>query len=168
LASQLRDKPEDCNPGIGVHADGTIHWSYVDWYAIGHVVEDAVKAALHQPGGNLSSSAPFTFTAAVPVARYLYVMKSDSVTPRVPPNLDRPGGMIWRLDQARQAPPFISGLVKYGQVSTWAHQAFPDNSKESPAPLVDGERYYLDAQIDMAFPAQRCVFTYPADKNIRK
>ena len=160
LASQLRDPPQACKPGIGVHADKSIHWAYLDWYAIGGVIESILKNIASGNIASISSTAPFVFTSSLPIARYVYILRADSVTPLVPPNLDLPAGTIWRLDANRQNSPFFSGSTYYGQVPKGAMQGFPVDSV--PESLIEGQKYYLDAQIDMAFPAQRCLFTYPA------
>lgn len=150
LAGQLRDKPKACPSGVGVYADQTIHWTYLD---LGNL-------------GSLFSGDLNNILALVPVARYIYILAPDSVTPLVPPNLDRPAGMIWRLDRNREAAPFFTGLPKYPTAADHllpplAKQAFPEDGS-LPEPLVPGQTYYLDAQIDTAFPAARCLFTYPA------
>ncbi len=93
-------------------------------------------------------------------ARYLYVLEKDSKSPGVPPNLDMPSGVLWRIDVPHTA---AAGLpmssVKFGQVPEGASQRFPANG--SPAPLVSGKQYYLYVLQDIATPASRCLFTMP-------
>lgn len=90
-------------------------------------------------------------------ARYVYVLDTGSANPGVPPNLDLPEGVLWRLDVEHTAEPVRSGIA-YGDLSEGTFQGFP---KEGSAPeLVPGNRYYIYVLADIGIPITRCLFSY--------
>lgn len=89
-------------------------------------------------------------------ARYIYVLSSGTTSPGAPPNFDRPEGMIWKLDVDHRADGIMS--ARYGETLDQTRQSFPESG--SPAPLVEGEEYYLYVLKDIGVPITRCVFTY--------
>jgi hypothetical protein len=91
-------------------------------------------------------------------ARYVYVLEADSMSPGVPPNLDRPDGTIWKLDVEHTAEALPSG-VAYGSTPAGTFQAWPVDG-QAPA-LASGGTYYLVALLDIYQPATRCLFTAP-------
>jgi hypothetical protein len=93
-------------------------------------------------------------------ARYLYVLRPDSVNPGIPPNQDLPEGTIWRIDLPHDEMPLLSGSITYGVVPPQMKQAFPTDN-EIPEPLVSGERYYLYILQDVALPIERCIAVAP-------
>lgn len=92
-------------------------------------------------------------------ARYLYVMEGGSNSPGVPPNLDMPTGVVWRIDVPFIGTPVASGAVKFGQVPEGFVQKAPATG--APAALVSGRQYYLYVLADIAQPNTRCLFTAP-------
>jgi hypothetical protein len=94
-------------------------------------------------------------------ARYVYVLEEGSDNPGVPPNLDLPEGTIWKLATPPTGTPMTSG-VPFGEVPDGAEQVFPVEG--APAALVEGQRYYLYAMIDVGLPIVRCTFTYPIER----
>jgi hypothetical protein len=94
-------------------------------------------------------------------ARYVYVLHANAQTPVVTPNLDKPVGTLWRIDQSREAFLLFSGTFKYGEVPPKATQTIPDPDRFDEVPqLQRGQKYKLVAQFDMGFPVQNCLFTY--------
>jgi len=91
-------------------------------------------------------------------ARYVFVLDEGSANPGVPPNLDEPAGLRFKLDTIPPAIPMKTGEVTYGSVPEGAFQAFPDDG--APLPLTPGETYYVVALADIAVPITRCTFTY--------
>jgi hypothetical protein len=93
-------------------------------------------------------------------ARYIYVMEKDTKSPGVPPNLDLPRGVIWRVDVPDVAPTGIeSRSVIFGSPPSTMWQRFPPQG--SPSPLVSGRQYSLYVLQDIAIPLTRCLFTAP-------
>jgi hypothetical protein len=92
-------------------------------------------------------------------ARYLYIMNADTPSPGVPPNLDLPPGVQWRIDVPYTGTPIASGAVKYGTMPEGFVQRAP--STGSPPALVSGQQYYLYVLADIAIPNTRCLFTAP-------
>lgn len=90
-------------------------------------------------------------------ARYIYVMSATSSSPGVPPNLDMPDGVLWRVDAPFTADPVPSGTVKYGV----APANFIERTTGTPPALVSGQQYYLYVMADIAIPNSRCLFTAP-------
>ncbi len=90
-------------------------------------------------------------------ARYVYVLEEGTISPTVPPNLDLPDGVIWRLDLAEGEAPQKNDTVTYGVVPDTMVQRFPASG--APAPLVKGQRYYLYVTADVVYPISRCIFT---------
>lgn len=105
-------------------------------------------------GEGISASGEITWSGGD--ARYVYVMTPDSDNPGVPPNLDLPGGTLWRLDVDWTSEPVSSGIA-YGAVPDGAAQAFP--SSGAPPALTPGETYYLYVLRDIYQPLTRCLFT---------
>jgi hypothetical protein len=94
-------------------------------------------------------------------ARYLYVLKPDSQNPVVTPNLDKPLGLIWRIDTRYGNVPFLPGSVTYGKVPKNSDQTVPDPLRfPQVQKLEEGKSYKLVAQLDIGFPVQNCVFKY--------
>ncbi|MEM6931740.1 MAG: proteinase inhibitor [Myxococcota bacterium] len=92
------------------------------------------------------------------VARYVYVMSLDSASPGVPPDLDLPAGVMWRLDVAPESAPVASGL-RYGELPPGTSQGFPADG--SPEPLVSGQTVYLYVTADVTLPITRCLAVVP-------
>jgi hypothetical protein len=92
-------------------------------------------------------------------ARYVYVMEANSTPPGVPPNLDLPPGVIWRVDVPWTGTPIASGSLKYGVVPEGATQRAP--LMGPPPALESGKTYYLYVLADIAQPNTRCLFTAP-------
>jgi hypothetical protein len=92
-------------------------------------------------------------------ARYVYVLEAGSSSPGVPPNLDMPAGVVWRVDAPFTGAPVASGTVFYGQVPDGFVQRAPLSG--APPALVSGTQYYLLVLADIAFPNTRCLFTAP-------
>jgi hypothetical protein len=92
------------------------------------------------------------------LARYIYVLEADAVSPTVPPNLDLPDGTLWRLDVPQDGRPVPSESVIYGEVPQGLVQRFPADGA-APEPLVEGQDYYLYVTADVLYPISRCVFT---------
>jgi hypothetical protein len=92
-------------------------------------------------------------------ARYVYVLEGAASSPGVPPNLDMPAGVIWRVDVPFTGSPVASGAVKFGQVPDGFIQRAPVTG--APAALVSGHQYYLYVMADIAQPNTRCLFTAP-------
>jgi hypothetical protein len=116
----------------------------------------------YQPGACTSGEGVHTdgsITWQQGPARYVYVMNADSPSPGVPPNLDLPPGVQWRIDVPYTGEPIASGAVKYGTIPPGFVQRAPATG--APAPLVSGQRYYLYVLADIAIPNTRCVFTAP-------
>jgi hypothetical protein len=88
-------------------------------------------------------------------ARYVYVMRADSDSPGVPPNLDLPEGTLWRLDVSHTADPVASPLP-YGAIPNGTRQGFP--TEGAPEPLRAGFAYYLYVLQDIYAPLTRCTF----------
>ena len=92
-------------------------------------------------------------------ARYVYVLAADAANPTVPPNLDLPEGTLWRVDVPwDEEAEIASGEVRYGETPGFASQRFPVDAE--PAPLQEGEQYYLYVLSDVAIPQTRCIFEY--------
>lgn len=90
-------------------------------------------------------------------ARYLYVLEAGSKNPGVPPNLDHPEGLVWRLDVLASANPVESGLA----YATTPAGSFQDVPAQSVAPaLVRGRTYQLTALRDVGIPSTNCLFVY--------
>ena len=90
-------------------------------------------------------------------ARYVYVLEAGSDNPGVPPNMDLPAGVLWRLDVLHTEEPVTTGVV-YGDLPTGTFQGYP---KEGSAPeLVEGNQYYLYVLADIGIPITRCLFSY--------
>lgn len=89
-------------------------------------------------------------------ARYVYVLAKDSISPTVPPNLDQPEGLMWRVDVPYDGDPVASNTVTYGVVPAGMTQNFPEAG--APAALTSGEEYYLYVTADVLFPISRCIF----------
>jgi hypothetical protein len=90
-------------------------------------------------------------------ARYVYVLELGSKNPGVPPNLDRPDGMLWRLDVLASAEAIEDGFA-YGETPRGAFQAFPERTPA--AALEEGTSYHLVALRDVGVPIASCVFVY--------
>lgn len=89
--------------------------------------------------------------------RYLHVLEADATNPGVTPNRDVPDGTLWKLDAPFDGEAIAPG-VTYGDVPDGATQAWPPAG--APVELEAGRDYLLYAQLDMALPIARCVFTY--------
>lgn len=88
-------------------------------------------------------------------ARYVYVLEEGSKNPGVPPNLDRPAGLLWRLDVSPSQPGVNSGIL-YG---TTPRGTFQDTPSSGPAPtLQPGKTYQLTALVDVGLPIVNCTF----------
>lgn len=90
-------------------------------------------------------------------ARYIYVLERDALSPTVPPNLDLPEGVLWRVDLPRDGSPVYSESVVYGEVPEGMVQVYPATG--APEPLVPGREYYLYVSADVLYPISRCIFT---------
>ncbi len=92
-------------------------------------------------------------------ARYIYVLETRSKNPTVPPNLDIPEGILWRLDVHHTAGPLAPGKVSYGDSSrSGTNQKYP--LKGAAPELESGRQYYLYISRDVVQPITRCLFTY--------
>lgn len=94
-------------------------------------------------------------------ARYIYVLEKGSLSPTVPPNLDLPEGLIWRVDLPADGSPVSSETVTYGEVPAGMTQVYP--AEGAPAPLETGKEYYLYVTADVLYPISRCVFVAGAE-----
>lgn len=115
----------------------------------------------HEPEactGDVGIGADGTITWSGGGARYLYVLEADSMSPGVPPNLDRPEGTLWRVDVDPMDEPIASPAV-YGTVPSGAFQDTP--AMGAPDALVPGETYYLYVLRDVYQPLVRCLTTIP-------
>ena len=92
-------------------------------------------------------------------ARYVYVLDQGSANPTVPPNLDLPDGVRWRIDVPADGSPIESGTMTYGTVPDGTTQRFPPAGSAST--LVAGNTYYLYVTRDVGIPLTRCLFTAP-------
>jgi len=92
-------------------------------------------------------------------ARYVHVLEAGSLSPITPPNLDKPEGIMWRMDIAPDAIPVRSGEVSYGDLPEGASQGYPEDDG-APVELVSGESYYLYVTADVLIPITRCTFTF--------
>ncbi|MCK6544613.1 hypothetical protein L6R52_01990 [Myxococcota bacterium] len=90
-------------------------------------------------------------------ARYVYVLEAGSANPGVPPNRDRPAGLVWRLDVLPSAEPLESGLL-YGKTPPGSYQDTP--ALGAAPPLVEGRTYHLSVLLDVGFPVTNCLFVY--------
>lgn len=87
-------------------------------------------------------------------ARYIYLLRIGSLSPTIPPNLDRPEGTLWRLDVEPSADALASGSIKVGEVPAGTSQVIPDGEQ----PAIDvAERYYLYVSADVGAPITRCI-----------
>lgn len=93
-------------------------------------------------------------------ARYVYILEEGSKNPGVPPNLDLPEGVLWRLDVLASADAVDSGLV-YGTTPAGSFQAYPETS--AAPKLVPGKTYQIVSMWDVGLPSTNCLFTYPTD-----
>ncbi len=91
--------------------------------------------------------------------RYLYVLEEGSLNPGLPPDMDMPEGVLWRVDVPADGQPMQSG-VTYGELPPTAIQRVPADGS-APPPLERGRRYHLYGLFDVALPQERCVFEYP-------
>lgn len=91
-------------------------------------------------------------------ARYVLVLTQDAANPGVPPNLDLPDGVLWRLDARAGTAPRKTGEVRYGEVPDGLLQGFPTDG--APAPLQPGATYHLHVLADIGVPITRCLFDY--------
>lgn len=108
--------------------------------------------------GSQSIEADGTINWGTGEARYIYVMKADTNSPGVPPNLDIPEGTMWKVDVKYDGgTPIASGKIKYGEVPDGALQAFPKEGQ--PAAIEAGQKYYLYVLKDIANPLARCIVT---------
>ncbi len=92
-----------------------------------------------------------------PAARYVFVLRGDSANPGVPPNLDFPDGLLFRLDVLANEPALASG-VPYGTTPAGSFQSFPEAAR-APA-LERGTSYHLYVLKDMGLPVANCLFTF--------
>jgi hypothetical protein len=90
-------------------------------------------------------------------ARYVYVLDVGSKNPGVPPNLDRPAGMQWRLDVLPSADALPSGLM-YAKTPAGSYQDFPISTPA--AALTKGKPYQLYVLLDVGIPLANCTFTF--------
>ncbi len=90
-------------------------------------------------------------------ARYVYVLKTGSKNPGVPPNLDTPKGTLWRLDVLASEDGLPSGL-SYGTTPSGSFQALPEDT--SAPELVNGKTYHLTVLADVGVPLTNCLFVY--------
>ena len=90
-------------------------------------------------------------------ARYVYVLNPDAANPGVPPNLDLPGGTLWRLDVPSDKTAIASATVVYSELGADGTQGFPEVG--TPTPLQAGQSYYLYVLADIGVPITRCLFT---------
>ena len=136
---------------------GRTQQSFADTPAFGGPIHDQM---LYQPtactGSNGIDADGTIHWSGLP-ARYIYVLDQGSANPGVPPNLDMPAGVRWRVDVPTTASGVRSGIT-YGQVPTAAVQRFPATG--TPAALVPGTTYYLYVLYDVGFPLTRCTFTF--------
>ncbi len=136
---------------------GRTQQSFADAPAFGGPIHDQM---LYQPtactGANGIDADGTIHWSGLP-ARYIYVLDQGSANPGVPPNLDMPAGVRWRVDVPTTASGVRSGIT-YGQVPTAAVQRFPATG--TPAALVPGTTYYLYVLYDVGFPLTRCTFTF--------
>jgi hypothetical protein len=92
-------------------------------------------------------------------ARYVYVMEATSSPPGVPPNLDLPAGVLWRVDVPWTGAAIASGKLTYGVAPEGTLQRAP--MMGPPPALTSGAKYYLYVLADIAQPNTRCLFTMP-------
>lgn len=111
-----------------------------------------------QQGQGVAADGTISWTGGP--ARYIYILKSDSLSPTAPPYLDLPEGTIWRTDVNPMDPPIASASLRYGASGSGATQTFPADQQE-PEPLVSGTRYYLYVSKDVIAPITRCLFVAP-------
>lgn len=91
-------------------------------------------------------------------ARYVYILEDGSKNPGVPPNLDMPEGVLWRLDVLASADAVESGL-RYGTTPPGSFQVQPETST---APMLEvGKTYQIVTLWDVGLPSTNCLFTYP-------
>lgn len=90
-------------------------------------------------------------------ARYVYVLGPDAANPGVPPNLDLPGGTLWRMDVPSDKAAVATATVLYGEPGPGLTQGFPEVG--TPTPLQPGQNYYLYVLADIGVPITRCLFT---------
>ena len=93
-------------------------------------------------------------------ARYVYVLEQNATSPTVPPNLDLPMGLIWRLDVPADGTPVTTGQVTFGTIPPGLTQRYPE-AAAAPLPLVSGQTYYLYVTADVVQPITRCLFVAP-------
>jgi hypothetical protein len=94
-------------------------------------------------------------------ARIVYVMDPGTQNPGVPPNLDTPEGVLWRLDAASPTTSLLQSGLTYGAVPAASLQKHPTDG--SAPPLVAGGAYYLYVMADYVAPITRCLFTYKSE-----
>lgn len=111
-----------------------------------------------EAGEGVAADGTMTWTQGP--ARYIYILEADSPSPGVPPNLDMPGGTVWRIDAPYTSQAIASGALKFGVVPEGFTQKMPADGSKPPA-LVSGRQYYIYVMADIALPNARCLFTAP-------
>lgn len=111
-----------------------------------------------EPGQGVAADGTISWTGGP--ARYIYVLKTGSLSPTAPPYLDLPEGTMWRADVDPYDPPVASNSVKYGVTDTRLTQTYPYNAA-APEPLLSGTSYYLYVTKDVIAPITRCTFVAP-------
>lgn len=90
-------------------------------------------------------------------ARYVHVLEVGTRNPGTPPNLDMPEGTRWFIEVPWQRDPIKSG-VNLNTLPAEVRQRVPANG--ASLNLVEGRKYYLYVQTDVAEPLTRCLFAY--------
>ena len=109
-----------------------------------------------EPGVGIDANGVLSWEGAD--LRYIYVLEENASNVGDPPGLDKPEGMIWRLDWGGEL--FKSGEITYGEVPQGAGQFYP--AEGSPASLEAGQTYKLFLLRDFG-PTRvaNCKFVYP-------
>ncbi len=123
----------------------------------GPIYENSVRPpAQCGAGEGIDAAGRITFPSGK--ARYVFVSEAGSKNPGVPPNLDHPAGLLWRLDVLASGDPVESGL-RYG--TTPGEASFQDTPATGDAPpLVKGRTYQLVTLLDMGLPTTNCLFVF--------